>query len=146
MSPWEVLLARLTRAVPGVGAVVLVGALYAMVGIVFAWPTGHARAWRLAAWIVSIAAYAGHVGYERLRLRSSAFTGALRVALAVALGAFGLAVGAIAHSISAGTSSDHRRLLLAALAVWPAMTGLPAFLVTWIAGRLLARSSAADTR
>ena len=124
---------------------VLVGALYAMVGIVFAWPTGHARAWRLAAWIVSIAAYAGHVGYERLRLRSSAFTGALRVALAVALGAFGLAVGAIAHSMAVGTTSEHRRLLLIALAVWPVMTALPAFLVAWIAGKLLVRSSRADT-
>jgi len=142
----EILLARWTRAVPGLGAVVLVGALYATVGIVFAWPTGHARAWRLAAWIVSIAAYVGHLGYERLRLRSSALAGALRVALAVALGAFGLAVGAIAHSISAGTSSEHRRLLLVALAAWPAITGLPAFLVTWIAGRLLMRSSGADTR
>ena len=140
MCPVEVLLVRLTRAVPGVGAVVLVGALYAMVGIVFAWPTSHARAWRLVAWIVSIAAYAGHVGYERLRLRSSAFTGALRVALAVALGAFGLAVGAIAHSIAAATTSEHRRLLLVALAVWPAMAALPAFLVAWIAGRLLVRS------
>jgi hypothetical protein len=133
----EILLARLTRAVPGVPAVVAVGALYAMVGIVFAWPTSHARAWRLAAWIVSIAAYAGHVAYERLRLRSSAFPGAFRVALGVALGAFGLAVGAIAHSMAVGTTSEHRRLLLIALAVWPGMTALPAFMVAWIAGRLL---------
>ena len=141
----EILLARLTRAVPGVSAVVVVGALYAMVGIVFAWPTSHARAWRLAAWIVSIAAYAGHVGYERIRLRSSVFPGAFRVALGVALGAFGLAVGAIAHAMAVGTSSEHRRLLLIALAVWPVMTALPAFLVAWIAGKLLVRSSRADT-
>jgi len=111
------------------GSVVLVGAIYATAGIVFALPAGHARAWRMAAWIVSAVVYASHLGYERFRLRNSSLISALHVALAAALGALGLAIAANLHSLSVTTTSQHQRLLLIALAAWPAITGLPAFLV-----------------
>jgi hypothetical protein len=122
-------------------AVLLVGALYALVGITFALPASHARAWRLAAWIVSGVAYAIHVGYERCWLRNSSLSSALHVALGAALGALGLAIGAIAHSLSVNTTSQHQRLLLIALAVWPVITGVPAFLVGLGASGLLGRLS-----
>ena len=59
------------RKVTEIRAVLLVGAFYAIVGIVFAIPAGHVRAWRLAAWVVSGVGYAIHLGYERFRLRNS---------------------------------------------------------------------------
>src|SRR5262245_27813909 len=89
---------------------IVLGAFYALVGIVFAIPSGHVRFWRLAAWGVCAVAYAAHVTYERLALRRSSLISALHVALAAALGAFGLAVGAIAHSLSIPSSSHHRDL------------------------------------
>jgi hypothetical protein len=113
---------------PAWAAVILLGVLYSVVGIVFTMPTGHVRAWRLAAWIVSAAAYAAHFGYERFKLRTSLRAGALHVGLGVALGAFGLAAGANVHSLVVGSSHAQRQLLLLALVSWPLMTFLPAFL------------------
>ena len=108
---------------------VLLGIGYALVGIVFAVPTSHVRAWRLGAWAVSAVGYAAHIAYERFRLRNSPGSAALHVALAVALGAFGLAVGANIHSLSAGSANQHRQFLLLSLGIWPVITALPAFLV-----------------
>ena len=122
----------------------LVGAVYAIVGITFGLPASHARAWRLAAWVVSGVVYAVHVGYERCWLRNSSLSSALHVALGAALGALGLAIGAIAHSLSVTTTSRHQRLLLIALVAWPVITGVPAFLVGLGASRLLARLSRRD--
>jgi hypothetical protein len=119
--------------------VVLVGVMYPLVGVVFAWPSSHVRVWRLAAWLVSAAGYTAHIAYERFRLHSSPRRGALHVALAVALGAFGLAVAAIINSLVVASSPQHRRLLLIALVVWPIMTGLPAFLVALAVSAVLAR-------
>ena len=124
-----------------VRAVFLVGALYALIGITFALPTSHARAWRLAAWVVAGVVYAMHVGYERCRLRNSSMSSALHVALGAALGALGLAIGAIIQSLSANTSSQHHRLLLIALVAWPLITGVPALLVGLAASGLFARLS-----
>lgn len=118
---------------------IIIGFLYAFVGIVFALPESHAKVWRLAAWVVSAVAYAAHICYERFRLRNLPPVAALHVALAVALGAFGLAVGANIHSLSVGTSGQHRRLLKLALGLWPVITALPAFLVALGASRLFLR-------
>ena len=122
-------------------AVVFIGALYALVGITFALPASHARVWRLAAWMVSGAVYVVHLGFERFRLRNSALPGALHAAMAAALGAFGLAVGANIHSFSVGSTSQHHRLLLVALVAWPVITGVPAFLVGLGVSGLLAKWS-----
>jgi hypothetical protein len=121
-------------------AVILIGLFYALVGIVFAWPVEHARTWRLAAWVVSAVAYAAHIGYEHFRLHNRPNRTALHVALAVALGAFGLAVGANLHSLSVHSTAGHRRLLLIALAAWPAITAVPAFLVALALSTILSRA------
>ena len=128
-------------------AVVILGIVYAFVGIVFAVPTDHVKVWRMAAWVVSAIAYAAHVCYERFRLRNSPRSAALHVASAVAFGAFGLAVGANIHSLSLGSTNEHRRLLLLALGLWPVITAMPAFLVALGASWILARAScSAETK
>jgi hypothetical protein len=118
---------------------VLLGALYALVGITFAIPTTHAKAWRLAAWAVSAIGYAAHIAYERFRQHNSPSSSALHVAAGVALGAFGLAVGANVHSMSVGSTQQQRLLLLLALGIWPVITAVPAFLVALGANVVLAR-------
>jgi len=123
-----------------VPAAVLLGIGYALVGIVFAVPATHVQAWRLAAWVVSAIGFAAHIAYERLGLRNSPRSAALHVAFAVALGAFGLAVGANIHSLSAGSTNQHRQLLLLSLGIWPVMTALPAFLVALGTSVILARA------
>jgi len=125
----------------------VLGVVYAFVGIVFAVPTDHVKVWRLAAWVVSAMAYASHFCYERFRLRNSPRSAALHVASAVAFGAFGLAVGANIHSLSLGSTNEHRRHLLLALGLWPVITAMPAFLVALGASWVLARaSSSAETK
>ena len=119
---------------------VLLGIGYAVVGIAFAVPTTHAQAWRLAAWGVSALGYAAHIAYERFRLRGSPGRAALHVASGVALGAFGLAVGANIHSLSAESTNQHRQLLLMSLGIWPIMTALPAFLVALVVSVVLKRA------
>lgn len=118
---------------------VVVGVCYALVGILFALPTTHARAWRLAAWVVSAFAFAGHIAYERYRLRNPPASSALHVALGAALGAFGLAVGANIHSLSAGSTPHQRTLLLLALVLWPVIVSIPAFVAALVASLILAR-------
>src|SRR5262245_53425681 len=81
-------------------ALMLFGAAYAVVGILFAGMAGWSESnqarttWRLAAWGISAVAFAIHVAYEHYRLRSSALTTALHASMAVALGAFALALAA----------------------------------------------------
>jgi hypothetical protein len=82
-------------------AAVLAGLLYAIVGITFAIPASNGRAWRLAAWAISIVLYTAQVVYEHFALRHSPRSAALHVAVAAALGAFGLAIGANLHSLLA---------------------------------------------
>ena len=113
---------------PWVRVVMLVAVVYAFVGIIFAIPADPVKLWRWAAWVLSALVYAVHLGYERFRLQNSPPSAALHVALAVALGAFGLAVSANIHSLRLGSAIEHRRLLLLALGLWPLITALPAFL------------------
>ena len=123
-----------------VRTVVLLGIGYALVGIVFAVPATHVQAWRLAAWVVSAVGFAAHIAYERFRLQNSPGPPALHVAFAVALGAFGLAVGANIHSLSTGSTNQHRQLLLLSLGIWPIITALPAFLLAFGTNVVLARA------
>lgn len=117
----------------------LIGIGYALVGIVFAIPATHAQAWRLAAWAASGVGFAAHIAYELFRQQRSPASAALRVACGAAVGAFGLAVGANVHSQFVETTSEHKQLLLLSLAIWPIMTGLPAFLVALATSMVLAR-------
>jgi hypothetical protein len=118
-------------------AALLVGAIYFLVGRVFALPVSHLRMWRLVAWAISGGAFAAHIGYEHFRLRSSSRKTAWHVAVAVAIGAFGLAVAGMIRSVPTGSGT--RPLWLLALVVWPAITAVPAYLVAWIAASVLAR-------
>ena len=124
-----------------VAAVVLIGVVYGLVGILFAAPATHARAWRLAAWAVSGAVYATHIGYERLRLGASPRATALHTAMAAAVGAFLLAVAATVHAMMVPSHAPYWLFLLA-LVVWPIITALPAFLVALAVAAALARLSA----
>jgi len=110
------------------GCALLVGTLYLIIGVGFA-PLSVPSVvfWRRAAWMVSAVLYAAHIGYEHLGLRSSPRLTALHVAVAAAVGAFGLAAAAIAHSILTGTGNLH--LLRIALLIWPLIAGIPAFVV-----------------
>src|SRR5437899_10355077 len=83
--------------------VILLGVLYLVAGITFGalagWSASNQmqRAWRLAAWVTSAAAFAAHIWYELFRLRNSPVTTALHASLAAALGAFALAAAANLH-------------------------------------------------
>lgn len=122
-----------------VRAAALLGVGYALVGIGFAVPATHVQVWRLAAWLVCALGYAAHIVYERV-LRTSPGAAALHVAFAVALGAFGLAVGANIHSLSAESANPHQQILLLSLGIWPVITALPAFLVALFTSVVLARA------
>jgi hypothetical protein len=100
--------------------------------------------WRLAAWLVSGAAYAAHIWYEHFRLRNGPRSTALHAAVAVAIGAIALALAGMIRSVS--TTSTLRPAWLLALVLWPAITALPAFLVALVVAALLARlPRSADT-
>ena len=127
---------------PWLRPVFLFGIGYALVGIMFALPTTHAQGWRLAAWAVSAIAFGAHIAYERLRLRNTARSAALHVALAVAVGAFGLAASANIHALA--TASGNRTRLLLALGIWPVITGLPAFFVALGVGAIFSAFASAQ--
>src|SRR5260370_35505909 len=94
-----------------IGAAILIGVLYGVIGVVFALPSGQVRTLRLAAWVVSTAVYAVHIGYELFRLRNSPRATALHAAMAVATGAFLLAVAATVHKTIVVSQAPHCRFL-----------------------------------
>lgn len=122
-----------------VAAALRAGVAYFLIGRIFALPSDHVQAWRLAAWVASGIVFATHIGYEHYRLRSSPGQGALHVAVAVAVGAFLLAVAGMIHALT--TASGIRPTWLLALVAWPAFTAAPAFLVALMAGVVMARRS-----
>jgi len=124
---------------PWVRAALLFGVFYLVVGRLFALPASNVHAWRIAAWLVSGCAYAAHIAYEHFGLRNSPRSAALHVAVAVAIGGFGLAVAGMIHSFA--TTSTIRPVWLLALVIWPAVTAVPAFLGALVAGAVLGRLS-----
>jgi len=121
--------------------VLLIGLTYCAIGIGFgafaAWSTSNQMvvAWRVASFVISLVAFALHIGYELFKLANRPVIVALHTALAVALGAFALAVAANIHAI--GVASANHGLLAIALAIWPLMTGIPAFVVALITANVL---------
>lgn len=115
----------------------LFGFSYLLVGRVFAWPATDVQLWRLAAWAVSAAAYVAHIGYEHFGLRNPPRSTALHVAVAVAIGALGLALAGMIHALS--TTSTIRPVWFLALVLWPAITAVPAFLGAFAAAAVLLR-------
>lgn len=118
-------------------AALLVGVAYGLIGRLFALPATDVHAWRLAAWIVSVAVYAAHIGYEHFRVRSSPRLTAIHVAVAVAIGAFALVAAGMLHDL--WTASTIRPAWLLALVVLPAVTAVPAFLGGLIVATTLRR-------
>ena len=122
--------------------VLLAGLLYLVIGIGTA---DLARlsggSWRLAAWAVSAVVFLAHIAYERTRLRSATTRSAVHAALAVALGAFGLALAA---TLRAAATGNYRGAFALALVAWPAMTGIVSFVAAWLlatAAGLLGRTA-----
>ena len=116
-------------------AALLAGAIYLLIGRLFTQPSENVRAWRLAAWVISGVVYSIHIWYEHFRLGSFHRVTALHVAAGVAIGAFGLAVAGMLHSLS--TVSTIRPVWFLALLLWPAVTGVPAFLLALVIAALL---------
>jgi hypothetical protein len=124
---------------------IILAIVYPVVGITFAAlanpPASNEMrvTWRLAAWLVSAGAFAAHLGYEHFRLHNTPSRAALHVSMAVALGAFALAVWINVHAH--WDASSHRSPLAPlALVVFPAVTGVPAFVVALVAVSVLARA------
>lgn len=118
--------------------------VYPVVGIAFAFPANSAAseirfAWRLAAWLVCAAAFAAHVAHEHFRARNAPTRAALHAAVAVASGAFLLAVWVNVHAHWAASSQPHSLAPLA-LVLFPVVTGVPAFVVALVAVAVLART------
>ena len=122
---------------PWLACVIVVGVLYGLIGIVFAYPSNQ-RFWRLAAWAVSGVIYVSQIAYEQLRLRNSPVTTSLHAAYAAALGGLFLAVGAMVHAATTPTHAPYWQYVIAFVA-WPLITGIPAFLVALVLTFLLAR-------
>jgi hypothetical protein len=120
---------------PWIPAALLLGAVYVIVGRVFAAPTTHVREWRLAAWLVCGVAFAAHIAYEHFSLRHPSRLVAWHAAVAVAIGALLLAVAGMIRSVWA--TSAVRIAWLLALVLWPAFTAVPAFLVALVVATLL---------
>jgi hypothetical protein len=124
--------------------VILLGAVYLVIGIAFGAFAGWSASnqmratWRLLAFLTSGVVFAVHVGYEHFRLGNSPLITASHASMAVAVGAFALAVAANVHG--QWVASSHQRALAFALVAWPALTAVPAFVVALVAAAGLALS------
>lgn len=109
-----------------------VAVVYPVVGIAFAAVSASSAAMKLpgrwAAWLACAAAFAAHLAYEHFKLCSAPLRAALHTGLAVAAGAFLLAVWVTSHSFAP-----------LALVLFPLITGVPAFLGALAVVALLAR-------
>ena len=119
----------------------IAGVAYFTIGVVFGALAGSSgstlglKAWRWAAFALSLVVFLVHVCFDHQRFRN-AITTARHVAIGVALGGFLLAAMATARAtLVEGTP----RRLLVALIVWPLLTGIPAFVAAWILATFLER-------
>src|SRR5258706_8544860 len=113
------------------GKAILVGLLYLAVGMTSAALAAAAAsvparsAWRLSAFVASGLVFAAHIADEHFRLHHPARRTAWHASMAVALGAFALALVANIHDL--GSASGYRPRMLVALVAWPLLTALPSF-------------------
>jgi len=91
--------------------------------------------WNRLGFLASAIAFALHIAHEHFRLRHRPLITASHVSIAVALGAFALAVKANIHGYR--VASGNQRLLAFALVAWPVITAVPAFVIALIATALL---------
>ncbi len=101
-------------------------------------PTQMRFAWRLAAWIACGVPYAAHIVCLQFKFRKSPRATAVHAAMAVALGAFLLALAATVHAAMVASHAPTWQFLVA-LIVWPLITALPAFVVALSAAWVLSR-------
>ncbi len=124
--------------------VILVGLLYPAIGITSATLAGAAGSdqmrfiWRLSAFAASALVLAAHTAFEQFRIGSTARLTAWHTSLAVAFGAFALALIANVHDL--GSAAGYRPRMLIALMAWPLLTAVPAFLVALILAAGFARA------
>ena len=115
---------------------VLVGTLYLVVNLASAKLAETAGSgpmqvfWRRSAFILCGLVFLAHIAYEQLRLRNATRSTAWHAAVAVALGALGLAVLANIHELQ--SASGFRPRMLVALVAWPLLTAVPAFIVALV--------------
>ena len=83
--------------------------------------------WRLSGFVASAVVFAAHIALEHFRLRNTARQTAWHACVAVAFGAFALALVANIHDLR--SASGYRRRMLVALVAWPLLTAVPAFIV-----------------
>jgi hypothetical protein len=120
---------------------ILVGVLYLAVGLASAALAGAAASnqmqsfWRLTAFVICGVVFAVHIGYEHFRLRHTALPTAWHASVAVAFGAFALALAANIHDL--GSASGYRPRMLIALVGWPLLTAVPAFIVALVVTAVL---------
>ncbi len=120
---------------------ILVGIVYLVVGVVFAALAARASShqgvvtWRLAAWVISGAAFVAQIAYEQTRFRISPRTSAFHAALAAALGALGLAVAAVIHRHGVAGPTGYVAFL-----VWPVLVFIPAFVAAFAVVTVLRRA------
>ena len=129
-----------TRATRWFSVALAAGVLYLLIGRFFPQPADNLRAWRLGAYAASAVVFAMHLAYEQVRLRNAPRTMALHVAAAVAMGGAALAIAGMLNSLSA--TGSVRPMWFVALVAWPALTGIPAFLVALAIGIVLTRGVA----
>ena len=121
--------------------VLILGAAYSVIGFAFARFAGWAGSdqmrvtWNRLAFATSAIAFAVHISYEHFRLCSRPRVTAWHTSLAVALGAFGLALAANIHDLR--SLSGYRPRMLIALVAWPLLTAVPAFVVALFAALAL---------
>jgi hypothetical protein len=116
------------------------GAIYLFLGVGLPNPSSPSDAqfrWRLAAWLMSGTVFLSHILYEGFALRNRSRTVAFHTSLAVALGAFALAVAANIHGWKVAT--PHQHLLVLSLIIWPVLTAVPAWLVSFAGAAIVTR-------
>lgn len=120
---------------------ILIGLLYFAIGFASILLAGNAASirgrnlWRWSAFIASGIVFAAHLGYEHFRLRNPARVTAWHTAVAVAIGAFVLALWSNIHDL--GSAAGYRPRMLIALVAWPGITAVPAFLVALVLAAVL---------
>jgi len=130
---------------PWVRVAVLLGLAYFVINFAFGtfagWSAAHSITWNRLAFLSCAVAFAVHIGYEHFRLRNSPRRTASHVSIAVAQGAFALALAGNIHDL--GSASGYRPRMLIALVAWPFLTAVPAFIVALLmaAGLTLSKKS-----
>jgi hypothetical protein len=121
--------------------VLLLGVVYFVIAVGFGAFAASAASnsmrvnWNRLAFLASGVAFAVHIGYEHFRLRNSPRITASHTSIAVAIGAFALALSANIHDLR--SASGYRPRMLIALVAWPLLTAVPAFIVALVVAALL---------